>query len=189
MCAFRAICHLLCLLILAFLSFGNITWSLPYPANLSNDGTPSTNNNSHQYQFLNKRHYRVCEDGYGIYGVISVHHNYSEGRQWYWQCRKLAPENSSHSCYWSRDVNYYNKDISFTCCDNEYIRGVDSYHDNSHDDRRWSFYCCDSSGLTTHKCYNTGYQNNLSLDGDLDFQASFGRVITGVFSQYNNHRE
>ena len=86
-------------------------------------------------------------------------------------------------------MNYYNKDISFTCCKNEYIQGVDSYHDNRHDDRRWSFYCCDSSGLTTHNCYTTGYQNNPRLDGDLDFQASFDRVITGVFSQYNNYRE
>ena len=189
MCAFRAIGQLLCLLILTFLSFGNHTWSLPYPANLSNDNSPWTKNNSLEYQFLNNRHCRVCDDGYGIYGAISVHHSLSEDRRWYWQCRKLAQENLSHSCYWSRDVNYYNKDISFTCCENEYIRGVDSYHDNSHDDRRWSFYCCDSTGLTTHTCYTIGYQNSLSLDGDLDFQAPFGRVVTGVFSQYNNHRE
>ena len=187
---FRAISQRICLLILIFLSFQQVIWSLPYyPANHSNDSSPSTDDNSQQLQVLNKRHYRVCDDGFGIYGVISVQHNHTDDRQWYWQCRKLGQENSSHSCYWSKDVNYYNKDLSFTCCENEYIRGVDSYLDNRHDNRRWSFYCCSSSGLVTHDCYETGYQNSLHLHGDMDFQASFGTVITGAFSQYNHYRE
>ena len=189
---FRAISQTLCLLILTFLSFDDGAWSLPYPANLSNDTSSSSSNDgsSQQLQFLNERHYRVCDDGYGIYGVISVQHNHSEGgRLWYWQCRKLVQENSSHSCYWSKDVNYYNKHMSFTCCKNEYMRGVDSYHDNRHNDRTWSFYCCGSSGITTHSCYTTGYQNSLRPDGDVDFQASFGGVITGAFSQYDYYSE
>lgn len=186
----RAINQLLWLLFLTFLSFDNSIWSLPYPANVSNDTLTSTDNNSQQLQFLNKRHYRVCDVGYGIYGVISVKHNHSEAnRQWHWQCRELVQENSSHSCYWSKDVNYYNKDFSFTCCENEYMRGVESYHDDRHDDHMWSFYCCGTSGIKTHNCFTTGYQNSLRLDGDMDYQASFGRVMTGAFSQYNNHRE
>ena len=87
-------------------------------------------------------------------------------------------------------MNYYNKDFSFTCCKNEYMRGVDSYRDDRHDDRIWNFYCCGTSGITTHNCFTTGYQNNLlRLDGDMDYQASLGRVMTGAFGQYNNQRE
>lgn len=182
---FRAnIVQPLLLIMLMFLSFGQVSWtrSPPYRINSSND---STTDISPQY-FNNKVVYRVCNDGYGIYGVISERDEPSKlGRQWHWQCRKLTQvaQNSSQSCYWSRDVNHYNKDISFTCCENEYIGGVYSYHDNSHEDRRWSFYCCSSSDLKTRDCYTTGYRNSLTTD--LDFQAAYGRVITGAISQYD----
>ena len=186
---FRAISQLICLLIATFLSFGHVNWSLPYDfgnlTNLSNSTTNSTDINSQQQPHHNEyaqRLYRVCNDGHGMYGIITVHDKLREDRRWNWQCRKLVQQNSSQSCYWSRDVNDYNRDISFTCCDNEYLCGVDSYHNNSHDDRKWSFYCCGASGITTHNCYMTGYQNR--LDGDLDFQAPLGSVIMGVFSRY-----
>ena len=43
---------------------------------------------------------------------------------------------------------------------NQYIGGVESYHDSSKEDRRWKFTCCSAPSQATRDCQLTGYVNN-----------------------------
>ena len=69
------------------------------------------------------------------------------------------------------------------CSKNQYLGAVESYHENSKEDRRWKFTCCSVPSYATKDCRLTGYVNH--LDGKMDFQASEGEVITGVVSYYS----
>ena len=122
-----------------------------------------------------------------MYAVRSVHDNQREDRRWTWQCRNLVSRNSQPRCYWTRDVNDYDEQIAFLCRENYYLAGVESYHHNYYEDRRWSFYCCSSPGLSSSNCYITDYQN--SWDGVLDFRAHHHEFITGIFSHHDNQKE
>ena len=127
--------------------------------------------------------YKRCDSGNGMYAVRSVHDNHREDRRWEWLCRNVAYY-AQQSCYWSRDVNDFDQPISFLCAHNYYLAGVDSYHDNHHEDRRWSFLCCNSPGHYSGYCYIPGYQN--SWDGYMDFRAQRNREPMKVSG---NHRE
>ena len=52
-------------------------------------------------------------------------------------------------------VNDWDEVIAFQCSHNGYITGIDSYHDNHVEDRRFKFRCCETTGelfsrLTIH---------------------------------------
>lgn len=189
------------LLLLVLLSVYHTTWSLPknYSAKknlsqFSNSSKSLTNNGStnlrqRRFSYHNEwddRLYRVCEVGYGMYHVESRHDNYREDRVWRWECRQVF-QNRHQTCSWTPYVNQFDKLILFMCGRNEYLRGVESYHSNHHEDRRWRFYCCHSNGYITKSCEITGYVNN--WDDPLHFQARHGKIITGVFSHHDNYRE
>ena len=192
----RAIQRASCLI---FLTMIYITFSLPL--DMRKDGSSSDQpSSSLNYTSLAKirdrryyqneydqRLYKQCDSGNGVYAMRSVHDNHREDRRWNWQCRSLVSRHSLPQCYWTRDVNDYDEQIAFLCRENYYLAGVESYHDNHHEDRRWSFYCCNTPGLSSSNCYTTGYQN--SWDGVLDFRAHHQEFITGVLSHHNNHKE
>ena len=43
-------------------------------------------------------------------------------------------------------VNNWDEVIAFQCPQNGYITGIDSYHDNGPEDRRFKFRCCETTG-------------------------------------------
>lgn len=140
-----------------------------------------------QRRFFQNRHderlHKVCYPGSAFSEVISVHHNHYEDRIWHWRCRGVT--NNPQHCNWARDVNDYDQPINFNCPANQFLAGVESYHHNFFEDRRWSFYCC--AGGTLSGCYRTGYLN--SFDGDLHYQVPNGKVIAGVHSYHHNFFE
>ena len=82
-------------------------------------------------------------------------------------------------------MNDFNGAIVFSCGDNEYMAGVESYHDNSKEDCKWKFTCCSASNLKTSDCRLSDNANNLGKV--MDFEAEDGEVITGVDSpNYNS---
>ena len=127
-----------------------------------------------------------CDEKSGFYLVQSKHDNYREDRLWEFQCRKVVSKCSdSPTCTKTESyINEFNEVISFMCGKNGYIAGVESYHDNSKEDRRWKFTCCSVPFYTTTDCRLTDYVNK--LDGEMDFQADDDEVITGVFSYYSS---
>ena len=141
-----------------------------------------------------------CPEGDGMYRVHSVHNNKREDRVWQWDCHHILksgyhilkdgyPNNrvEKPTCRKTGYVNSFDKPMHFNCDSNQYIAGVESYHDNGREDRRWKFTCCSAFGHKTYSCYKTGYVNE--FDEELNFQAEYNEVITGVYSYHDNGRE
>lgn len=128
-----------------------------------------------------------CYGIQGMYKVTSVHSNYHEDRIWMWECRNVVNSGSLDSCSKTDYVNEFDLPMNFLCPANKYIAGVESHHDNGVEDRRWKFTCCGISGKITTSCRQTGYVNN--FDTPINFEASNGEVITGVYSYHDNGAE
>lgn len=124
---------------------------------------------------------KACPTGQGFYRVRSVYDNGRGDRRWEFYCREVVKGNptcTKSSTY----INNFQKYISFMCGKNQYIGAVESIHENSKEDRQWKFTCCSAPSQATRDCRLTDYVNH--LNGNMDFQANDGEVITGVFSYY-----
>ena len=134
---------------------------------------------------LDKPVKKDCNKGEGIYEVQSEFRGYYNDRRWSFECRKVVQNNAQVTCTQTKSyVNDFNGPIAFSCGDNQYMAGVESYHDNSKEDRRWKFTCCSALNYKTSDC-------QLSKDANqpgkvMDFQAGDGEVITGVNSPTYN---
>ena len=143
-----------------------------------------------QTEYLNKYDKPVkkdCNQGEGFYKIQSIFHRKRNDRRWSFECRKVVQNNASVTCTKTEShVNGFKKPILFSCGDNEYMAGVESYHKNRKEDRKWKFTCCSASNHITSDCRLTDNVNQLGKT--LDFQAGDGEVITGVNSQTYNSR-
>lgn len=84
---------------------------------------------------------RECTHTQVLTFVESWHSNGHEDRQFNFGCMHF--QNTKHgSCYWSNYVNDMDRDIHFNCASDYVLAGVQSYHSNSHEDRRFNFKCC-----------------------------------------------
>ena len=81
-----------------------------------------------------------CNKGEGIYKVQSEFRGYYNDRRWNFECRKVVQNNAQVTC--TQTKSYVNDFNVFPCGDNQYMAGVESYHDNSKEDHRWKFTCC-----------------------------------------------
>ena len=124
---------------------------------------------------------RACPTGEGVYRVRSEYSRGHGDRRWDFQCRKVVQEGTP-TCTQSSYINQFQEYISFMCGKNQYIGGVESYHENSKEDRRWKYTCCSAASQVTRDCRLTGYVNN--PNANMEYQANDGEVITGVFSYY-----
>eukprot|EP01083_Nonionella_stella_P166877 559323_1 len=86
-------------------------------------------------------------------GGTSFHNNHREDRVWAFHCGTLDTTKyifSDADCYWTGYVNSYDATFSVICRYDGVIRAIQSTHDNEHDDRRWSYYCCRIQDAPTH---------------------------------------
>ena len=95
-----------------------------------------------------------------------------------WECRDVASGGSVTGCSQRGYVNGFDLPMNFMCPTNQYVAGVENYHDNGCEDHRWRFTSCAISNRITD-----------SWDGPINFQANQGEVITGVFSYHRNDKE
>ena len=94
-----------------------------------------------------------CNKGEGIYKIQSEFHGYYKDRRWNFECRKVVQNNAKVTCTQTQSyMNEFNGPIVFSCGDNEYIAGVESYHENSKEDRRWKFTCCSAFNHKISDC-------------------------------------
>ena len=127
-----------------------------------------------------------CPNQHGFYNVKSVHDNGKEDRLWEWNCQRVASTNYD-DIYWTDYVNWFDQPISHMCNPNYYLCGVDSYHENWAEDRRWNFKCCHSPNHFLRTCGITGYVNG--WDGPMDYRVGASQVITGTYSYHDNGKE
>uniref|UniRef100_A0A8C7D425 Dermatopontin n=1 Tax=Oncorhynchus kisutch TaxID=8019 RepID=A0A8C7D425_ONCKI len=81
-----------------------------------------------------------CPSRQSISHIKSQHVNYYEDRVWDFECKDTFV--SEPECLWSPYVNDFDQEFSFKCPQNYVLTGVNSYHSNYYEDRRWKFYCC-----------------------------------------------
>jgi hypothetical protein len=65
--------------------------------------------------------------------------------------------------------------------------GIQSYHSNHHEDRRFKFKCCSTKNNAANSCYWTGYVNG--WDGYMNYLVSYGYYLVGAYSIHDNKRE
>jgi len=130
-------------------------------------------------------HFIQCPTGQGLYRLRSAHRNDYEDRYFDYACRVVTAD--PVTCTWTGYVNAFDEPISFMCPKNQYLAGVQSYHRNGYEDRRFSFQCCASSQLKSQECFLTGFWNN--YDQYIDYTAPIGWIFAGTASVHSNPHE
>ncbi|XP_028409523.1 hemagglutinin/amebocyte aggregation factor-like [Dendronephthya gigantea] len=125
-----------------------------------------------------------CPSGQSISHISSVHSNRHEDRSWTWRCRNSPVIQSS--CSWSGYVNLMDE-IMLYQCSNGVIAGVESYHSNRHEDRRFKFECCETDCYNRTQCSWTPFVND--WDDFLSYDVPTNYYLVGAFSIHSNSKE
>ncbi|EGD75040.1 hypothetical protein PTSG_12565 [Salpingoeca rosetta] len=130
-------------------------------------------------------HY-TCPAGQGLISASSWHANRNEDRVWSFGCATIGAWQSETE--WSAyPLNQYDQYLSYSCPTNKYISGLNSYHDNDNEDRRWQVQCSSINGGSLTNC-RFGPQEN-TYNNPLEYNAPVTAVITGLASSHANRNE
>eukprot|EP01083_Nonionella_stella_P031052 85059_1 len=135
---------------------------------------------------------RGCGGGSAIYRAFSRHNNDYEDRQFEFRCSVPSDDFILGSCEW---IGYYpanfDGSIHKDCANSGVMRTIESYHDNSHEDRKFRFECC----IVYQNPYNYTsmifsandfYSNEWNGPHDVIKQGYF---LSGMESYHSNSRE
>ena len=128
-----------------------------------------------------------CPGRQTLSSVYSIHNNYYEDRRFKFSCRTGPHDVISTTCKWSEQRTYSDQPVNFMCSADWAITGVDSYHTNINEDRRFKFKCCKLESYKTTGCEMTSFLN--ALDGEMDYSVPEGRVLVGWFSEHDDKTE
>jgi len=85
-----------------------------------------------------------CRKNEALYGVYSEHDNGTEDRRWKFKCCNVGSFATMRYGGWTSYRNNWDSQLNYRCSkSNEVIVGVQSYHDNHREDRRWKFRCAE----------------------------------------------
>ncbi|GFO33132.1 hemagglutinin/amebocyte aggregation factor [Plakobranchus ocellatus] len=129
----------------------------------------------------------ACHRGKILKTVYSVHDNRREDRRWSFSCGQAPGGAAPHDCLWTGYVNGWDAVMNFVCPRDYLITGLQSYHDNRREDRRFKFKCCTQKGYQTYSCSLTPYKNG--WDGPLNYAVPNEQVFVGWAGFHDNHRE
>merc|ERR1711973_461197 len=83
-----------------------------------------------------------CSSGAGlIAGMESEHDNGSEDRRWNYKCC-FAEATCYHDCHFTPYINDYDEAMDYSVQDGYVVVGMESEHDNKHEDRKWRLQVC-----------------------------------------------
>ncbi|CAL1548243.1 unnamed protein product [Lymnaea stagnalis] len=122
-----------------------------------------------------------CQTGEYIEEIESEHNNNHEDRRWSFQC---GGDGATSACTWSSYVNSWREMVAYICPGDTVVTGIDSYHDNGSEDRRFKFRCCGIATKKPKNCYMTDYAND--WDGKLLLIVPPGSVLKGAFSYFHD---
>jgi len=127
----------------------------------------------------------ICNDGYVIHHMTSVHSNWREDRQFTITCgREPKLPRFNEKDKWSGYVNDYNGVFTYQCPGKSIITGIKSVHSNWYEDRKFSFRCTTvPSYVKFGRCLWTSYVN--TYDHKMDFTPDY--YLKGVSSIHRNH--
>merc|ERR1712159_579941 len=118
-------------------------------------------------------------------GFGGLHHNGYEDRLF--KVKVATIGTSQSASYWSGWVNNMDASFDFSCRSNYALVGLQSYHNNHYEDRRWKFKCASFRGVSVQHGGLTGYKNN--MDQQLYSDCGGNNPIVGLASYHNNGYE
>ncbi|XP_063785030.1 hemagglutinin/amebocyte aggregation factor-like isoform X2 [Pseudophryne corroboree] len=125
-----------------------------------------------------------CQRHQSISLIISNHDNTYEDRVWDFSCKNTF--NNPATCAWTNYVNCFDDEFTFVCPFGSVLSGMQSYHDNNTEDRRWKFYCCQGEVPVSRNCKWSDYVND--FDEYLRWDAPTNQYLTGAQSYHDNIR-
>ncbi|XP_045166148.2 hemagglutinin/amebocyte aggregation factor-like [Mercenaria mercenaria] len=134
-------------------------------------------------------HFNCPMANQSISQIQSYHVNRYEDRRFRMNCRTL-PGNVQYfstKCYNTGYLNEMDKVLDFNCGRNGYINGVQSYHSDHYEDRRWKVRCCEVPGMFLVNCSTTSWTND--WDGYQSFTLPTGQVLSGAYSYHKDYYE
>ncbi|KAH9495935.1 hypothetical protein Btru_013715 [Bulinus truncatus] len=129
----------------------------------------------------------ACPAGQTIKSLTSIHDNHREDRVWNFTCTAPPHGVTLSTCEWSGYENDFDQLLEYQCPNESMISGIESVHDNGHEDRKWSFFCCAPEGYVTHGCEYTPYEN--TYDNMLNYRVPDDFILRGVDSVHDNRYE
>ncbi|XP_046340157.1 hemagglutinin/amebocyte aggregation factor-like [Haliotis rufescens] len=85
--------------------------------------------------------FQCASDGI-IAGISSIHDNHYEDRRFKFYCCEISGFITG-SCYFTAYVNKFDEHMDYVVPSGKVMRGIDSYHENKEEDRRFKFEICD----------------------------------------------
>jgi len=129
-----------------------------------------------------------CSANYAISGFQSHHDNHREDRRWRIQCCKVANVHL-RDVGLTNWVNDYDGKLDYKCGSNEVLTGLYSVHNNHREDRVWKFRCARLVPIPKLSISSSWSNYENDYDRHMHFTAGANRMITGLYSHHNNHRE
>lgn len=135
-------------------------------------------------------HFRFnCPPAQSISSIYSIYRDCRRDRLFEFNCKYTfaAGYYGSH-CQWTDYLNNFDQPLSYRCPDGQFLAGVESYHQNHQEDRRFKFRCCGHpSHYHVSSCYKTSYVN--SRKGVLHYEVPNFHYLVGAESVHSNKEE
>ena len=129
-----------------------------------------------------------CTGGQGFYRVRSEFSTGAKDRRFQWDCHDInVADQGWDECYWTGYLNWFDQPAYFQCDPDYVLAGVQSYHANWAEDRRWKARCCKEANYFTRNCEVSGLING--WEGAMDYSVSAPRVFTGMHHAHRNDPE
>ncbi|XP_062413004.1 hemagglutinin/amebocyte aggregation factor-like [Sardina pilchardus] len=129
--------------------------------------------------------YFICPYYESISRISSYHSDAYEDRRFSISCKRTF--NSFPTCQQSGWVNSLDRYFAYTCPTNYVLAGMESYHNDNYEDRRFGFRCCAASGHRHSYCYWTEYVN--WFDQYFEYSTNSRSFLAGVSSYHDNNAE
>lgn len=118
--------------------------------------------------------------------IQSTHDDGKEDRLWQFGCGIYTEWQTSDS-YWTR-ISDYDNEINKSCNDG-FICGFSSFHNNGKEDRRWRFKCCNQEEYGTTRADTSGTVGPNTWDDPVNVDLDYPKYISGVYSVHDNGKE
>jgi len=136
-----------------------------------------------------------ARDNHSIGRVQAYHDNKKEDRRFTFEEVFVSPNAylDTSVSYWSGWLNNWDAEVKYVCNHDHVITGIESYHDNGKEDRRWNVRCSkvwtgDYVGAVRERQHtNTGWVNN--WDASFDAHLPYGSLMAGIHSIHDNGKE
>lgn len=137
----------------------------------------------------------TCPGNKAFGGESSYHNSGNEDRRFQFNCCDVLNQDNTvltrRLCFSSGTINHFDQDLFFTCPPGYLVTGTSSHHSNHHEDRVFSYSCCDYGGADSTVRWSdmnySGWINN--WDGPVNFNCGANEFICGVDSAHDNDKE